>query len=241
MLVSRSMRITKLTVFVVLAMITVSLMSACSSGGFRGSYFNVKNLAKGDIDFVADAHYRETQNLLKDLTKKLYRRNPSELSKAPGMTIELRSEQLFGPTGRVRFAELDFAEGTKALSLALDSNFRGDRILALMAGLNGMIRNAYEYRSESYMFDQLNEQKLYQSARNVEILIWQLGHLQGNTSKPLLLTNSLAGEVDNLSFERLFGKLIALQDMMAVIVSQQNDRLITTVTHNVASMVFFPL
>lgn len=224
----------------------MGMMSACSNDGFRvpgfkPMAFKVQNLAKGDIDFVADALYRETQSLLKDLTKKLYRRNPSELSKAPGMTIGLRSEQLFGPTGRVRFAELDFAEGTKALNLALDANFRGDRVLALMAGLNGMIRNAYEYRSESYMFDQLNEQKLYQSARNVEILVWQLGYLQDQVSKPILLTNSLPGEANNLSFERLFGKLVALQDMMAVIVSQQNDRLITTVTHNVASMVFFPL
>ncbi len=241
MQVNRSVNIIKFIVFTVLATIAVSLLSACSTGGFGGTGFSVKNLAKGDIDFVADAHYRETQSLLKNLTKKLYRRNPSELSKVAGMTIARRREQLFSPVGRVRFAELDFAEGTRALSLALDSQFRGDRVLALMAGLNGMIRNAYEYRSESYMFDQLNEQKLYQSARNVEILVWQLSHLQDQTSTPLLITNSLGGEVDNLSFERLFGKLIALQDMMAVIVSQQNDRLIKTVTHNVASMVFFPL
>lgn len=227
--------------FAASAMFAVSVISACSNSGIRGSGFKIKKLAKGDIDFVVDAHYRETQNLLKDLTKKLYRRNPSELAKNPGMTIELRSEQLFGPAGRVRFVELDFAEGTEALSLALDVDFRGDRVLALMAGLNGMIRNSYEYRAESYMFDQLNEQKLYRSARNIEILVWQLGRVQDQASKPLLLTNSQAGEVNNLSFERLFGKLVALQDMMAVIVAQQNDRLLTTVTHNVASMVFFPL
>ena len=213
-------------------------MSGCGSSAFK-----VQNLAKGDIDFVADGHYRETQRLLKELTIKLYRRNPSELLKKPHTSIELRTQKLFGHDGPLIFAELDFQQGTDALDLALDNDFQGDRVLALMAGLNGMIRHAYEYRSESFMFDKLDQQKLYQSARNIEVLIWRLKRARerGNNVGPLLLTNSLTGEPSNLSFERLFGKLIALQDMMAVIVSQQNDRLINKVTQNVASMVFFPL
>ena len=218
--------------------IVAGLMTACGSSSFK-----VQNLAKGDIDFVADGHYRETQKLLMELTTKLYRRNPSELLKNPQMSIELRSQALFSRNGPLIFAELDFEQGTDALDLALDQNFRGDRVLALMAGLNGMIRHAFEYRAESFMFDQLDEQKLYQSARNIEVLMWRLKRTQqkGENPRPLILTNSLPGEPSNLSFERLFGKLIALQDMMAVIVSQQNNRLINKVTQNMASMVFFPL
>ncbi len=205
-------------------------------GGFR-----VTNLAKGDIDFVADAHYGETQALLKSLCIKLYRRNPAELAKGDATEVNQRLGQLFSHAGPVRLAELNFAQGTEALELALDPSFGGDRVLALMAGLVGMYRHAYEYRAESFMFDQLDEQKLYQSARNTEILLWRLKASTAVGVRPLVLTNSLPGEPENLSFERLFGKLIALQDMMAEIVSQQNDRLINKVTQNVASMVFFPL
>ena len=228
----------QLAIQVVLLIIVTSLMTACGSSAFK-----VQNLAKGDIDFVADGHYRETQNLLKELIIKLYRRNPSELKKKAQMSIELRSQALFSRNGPLIFAELDFQRGTDALDLALDQNFQGDRVLALMAGLNGMIRHAFEYRAESFMFDQLDEQKLYQSARNIEVLMWRLKGTEqnGGNGRPLILTNSLPGETSNLSFERLFGKLIALQDMMAVIVSQQNNRLINKVTQNMASMVFFPL
>ncbi len=213
-----------------------NLLAACGSAVFK-----VENLAKGDIDFVADAHYRETQRLLKELTIKLYRRNPGELAKAHSKSIDSRVRQLFDQSGPVILAELDFKQGTDALTLALNGGFKGDRVLALIAGLNGMIRNSYEYRAESFMFDQLNGQKLYQSARNIEILLWQLKRRQASALGPLLLTNSLPGETTNLSYERLFGKIIALQDMMASIVAQQNDRLVTKVTQNIASMVFFPL
>lgn len=218
----------------VLVLVCLSLPGC--NGGFR-----ISNLAKGDIDFVADAHYHETQALLKALCIKLYRRNPVELAKGGGADVNHRLGQLFSSAGPVRLAELNFAQGTEALVLALDPEFEGDRVLALMAGLVGMYRHAYEYRTESFMFDQLNEQKLYQSARNVEIFLWRLKASGAANGRPLVLTNSLPGEPDNLSFERLFGKLIALQDMMAEIVSQQNDRLINKVTQNVASMVFFPL
>lgn len=229
------MKTAKLKLLIPATVVGVILLSSCGAG------LNIKNLGKGAIDFVADAHYRQTQDLLRELTVKLYLRNPVELRKTPDMSIERRGEQLFAASGRVLFAELDFVEGIQALDLALDPNYSGDRVFALMAGLNGMIRNAYEYRSESYMFDQLDERKLYISARNIEILTWRLKQQGGEAPGPLLLTNSQPGEIENLSFERLFGKLIAVQDMMAVIVSQRNDRLIINVTQNMATMVFFPL
>lgn len=216
-------------------LILSSIMIGCG-GGFR-----ISDLAKGDIDFVADAHYRQTQALLRTLCIKLYRRNPAELAKGGATHVDQRLEQLFFSAGPVRLADLGYAQGTEALTLALDPEFRGDRVLALMAGLVGMYRNAYDYRAEFFMFDQLDERKLYQSARNTEILLWRLKASALANGRPLVLTNSLPGEPRNLSFERLFGKLIALQDMMAEIVSQQNDRLINKVTQNVASMVFFPL
>ena len=38
-----------------------------------------------------------------------------------------------------------------------------------------------------------------------------------------LYSNSLPGELANLSYERIFGKLIALKDTMAIIIGRQNQ------------------
>jgi hypothetical protein len=234
--INKKLKFSGLPIRLTILLAIITAIVGCESTGLTIQY-----LGKNEIDLVADAHYRETQALLQELTVKLYKRNPFELGKAQNTTIKQRVKQIFDRPGRLNFAELNFSRGTEALTLALDENFQGDRVLAIVVGLVGMYRNSYEYRSESFMFDQLDEQKLYQSARNTEILLWRLRQTQQDNSRPLLLTNSLAGEPANLSFERLFGKLIALQDMMAVIVSQQNDRLIIRATQGVASMVFFPL
>ena len=211
------------------------LLVACGDLQFRP-----QNLAKSDIDLVADLHYRETQNLLRSLTVKLYKRNPDQLKHGLGRSIDQRLAQLFAEPGYVPYKELSFARGTDALELALAPGYSGDRVMAMMAGLNGMIRHAYNYKDEFFMFNELDQQKLYDSARNVEILVWRLAHPRGN-SELLLLTNSQPGEPANLSFERLFGKLIASQDMMAGVVSLKNERLINRAAQNVAALVFFPL
>ncbi|OUS10744.1 hypothetical protein A9Q90_00550 [Gammaproteobacteria bacterium 54_18_T64] len=210
-------------------------MVACSDLHFRP-----QNLVKSDIDLVADLHYRQGQSLLRELTHKLYKRNPQQLRRSPGYSVEQRLEQLFSQPGYITYEDLSLAGGTGALELALAPGYQGDRVMATMAGLNGMIRNAYGYKDEFFLFDRLDQQKLYDSARNIEILIWRLAR-GGDNGKPLLLTNNLPGEPVNLSFARLFGKLIASQDMMARVVALQNERLINRTAQNVAALAFFPL
>jgi len=131
--------------------------------------------------------------------------------------------------------------GAEAIELALDEQYRGDRVFALMVGLTDMLRQSYGYRPEFFMFSELDEQKLYLSARNLEIAIWRINTYLDAQKAPLVLTNSRNGEQHNLSYAQLFGKLIALQDMLAIIVAGHNQRVIRTVALNVASMAFFPL
>jgi hypothetical protein len=59
-------------------------------------------------------------------------------------------------------------------------------------------------------------------------------------SEPYLLTNGLAGEPANLSFERLFGQMIVVQDMMARIIADRTNRTINRVVHALASAAFLP-
>ena len=57
-----------------------------------------------------------------------------------------------------------------------------------------------------------------------------------------LLSNGISlNQVPNYSYERIFGKLIAIQDMMAQIVSDTNNRTINKVVHGVASTTLLPI
>lgn len=45
----------------------------------------------------------------------------------------------------------------------------------------------------------------------------------------------------NISLERLFGKLIALQDSLALVIADGNNRRIKNAVNNIATAVFVPL
>ena len=104
---------------------------------------------------------------------------------------------------------------------SVDPAFRGDRVFALMVGMTGMIRESYGMKTEFFMLSKLDYQKLYYSARNIEIAMWRIRTHLDEQGKALILTNSRKGEGYNLSYERLFGKLIAHQDMLALIIAQK--------------------
>ncbi len=228
----------KITARALLALICLILPAGCVS---TGNSYQFKNIAKTDIDMVADTHLRQVNSLLRELTVKLYKRNPAELTKKPGQTIETRLSQLFDRPGDLRFAELDKQHDIKAILLAFDPEFSGDRVFALMAGLCGMISQSYNFQDEFFLLDRLDGQKLYNSARNIEILVWRLSNKRDQAGRLFLLTNGEENGVANLSFERLFGKMIALQDMLATIIADRNNRTINTVVHGIATAAFIPI
>jgi hypothetical protein len=169
---------------------------------------------------------------------KLYKRNPQELDHVRGMSIGQRQVQIFDTPGRLFFKELNQQQGTAALDLAFNPLYRGDRVFALLVGLEGMVRSAYNWQSEQFMFDSLDAQKLFNSARNIEILAWRLSNARDASGRLLLLSNSQPGEKENLNYERLFGKMIAIQDMMAFTVVGKWDRGFNSVLQKA---VFFPM
>ena len=58
---------------------------------------------------------------------------------------------------------------------------------------------------------------------------------------PALQQHDAGNGVANLSFEREFGKLIGIQDTLAKIIEDKNNRAIRFGVVNVASMVFLPI
>lgn len=205
----------------ILLCIFVFTLSGCSS---LIENQTLNSFAKSDVDMIADTSLHEMNRLMGDLVVKLYKRNPKELDKAPGMTIGQRQSQLFDNKGRLVFSEIKRKQGTDALNLAFDTNYTGDRVFALMCGLIGVVRSSYNWKTEQFMFDSLDQQKLFNSARNIEILAWRLSNSRDDSGKLLLLTNSQPGEEENLSYERLFGKMISIQDVMSFIIAGKWER-----------------
>lgn len=221
-----------------------NLLLGCFSQSSNDRPFRIQNLAKTDTDLVADAHIEMTTELLRELTIKLYHRNPRELSKAAiaGTTLEKRLEQIFDSPRQLSHPELYNRYGVDAIPLAFDDTFNGDRVFAFMIGVAGMIHASYGYRDEFFLLDDLDQQRLYDSARNLEIIVWRLSNRKNIDGELFLLSNGISTKgIQNLSFERLFGKLIAHQDMMARIVSDKNNRSISKVVISVASATLFPI
>ena len=221
------------TTRIVLGLALIAALTGCAG-------YEFKNLAKSDIDMVADEFIDESRRLVQELTTKLYKRNPKELKKNPGMTIEMRLAQLRSQSGPLIFVELAGKQEVAALELVFDPGFKGDRVFALVVGLGGMLRYAYGYNSELFLFDSLNSDRLVASAHNVEVLLWRLKNSRRSDNSHFLITSEYRGVTDNLSFERLFGKLILLQEMMARIAGDASHRHVNKVVHT-ASSVFIPL
>ena len=202
---------------------------------------NIKNLAKADIDLVADAQIQEVNSLLRQLTVKLYKRNPRELTKHGPHTLESRLTEIFQVPPDTTFIELNRQLSLEAIRQAFADEYSGDRVFSLIVGLRSMMYRSYNNKTELYMLDTLDHQKLYNSARNLEIVAWRLSNRRSADGQLLLVTNSLTGEASNLSFERLFGKMIALQDMMATIMAQRNQRTINIIVQKIASSFLLPV
>ena len=100
---------------------------------------------------------------------------------------------------------------------------------------------SYNNQSEFYYLSSVDQQKLYNSARNIEIAAWMLAEKRDENGKRLLLSDSLQEESRNLSFQRIIGGMIATQDNLAAIIAQKNGRLVKTVVVQAASMMFLPI
>ncbi|MGH1462981.1 MAG: hypothetical protein ACRBB6_13205 [Neptuniibacter sp.] len=223
------------------AFMLLFLVSGCMENNAKP--FTVKNLAKSDIDMVADVNIKEWKRLTRELAIKLYKRNPKELKKVANMTLDRRLDQLFPgerlPNG---FKELGYKDGVDVAPIAFSDDYKGDRVFAFMAGITGMLHTAYNGKKEIFLLDDLDHQKLYNSARNLESFAWHLNNRRDPQGNLYLLSNGISDDgISNYSYERIFGKLIGLQDLMASVIADSSNRTINRVVHGAASMTFFPI
>jgi len=203
--------------------------------------YTLTNLAKSDVDLVSELVRAEAIEILRRISLKLYRRNPQEFRKAGLASAEEASARIFADIEQWTPANPPPGRWEDRFHATFDENHSGDRVHAFMRGLTLMVLAAYEYRREFFLTDRLDPQKLYNSARNIETAVWKLGQARRGNGELFLLSNSLDGEPRNLSFEREFGKLIATQDLIAIIIEDKSNRAITRLLHSTASFVFLPI
>ncbi len=202
--------------------------------------FSISAVAQSDGDMVGEINIRHTQRYLKALAVKLYKRNPNQIRRGRHASRTAAVNALFGPRRPTHYRGLYGKRSAQAINLAFDEGFGGDRVAAFIEGMRTMLLDAYDGKEAFYIYDILDPQKIYHLARNYEIAFWKLRNDRDADGRLFLLSNSLDGD-GNLSFERLAGKLIALQDLVAKVVADGSNRQIKNVIQRVTSAVFLPI
>ena len=212
-------------------------MAACAGGhgDVKGRGFEISSLAKNDIDLVTELHQRVVFGALRELAVKLYKRNPGEWKKEGHVTLEAAVDSFCCDP----FPNVNGKTSIDAIRLAFDEKFHGDRVKAFILGIETMVLIAYDGHRSLYIHNLLDAQKLYNSARNIELASWLIRTKRDSNNKLFLLSSVDADEI-NLSFERLFGKMINAQDMMAQIIADRTNRQIKNVIQTLATA-FIPL
>ncbi len=229
----------RLAIFLALA-----LMMACTTrlgkDGRSESAVDVKYLAKTEVDRIADTNRAEVIDGLLSIADKLYKRNPKEWKKAGLASREAALERLRNRNYR-SWPELSGWREGQAAALAFNEAYAGDRVAALVFGLLTMVDAAFEHKESFYILDSLNEVKLFNCARNMDVAVWKLGHDRTAAGEPYLLSNELDPNNRNLSFEREFGRVMGLLDFMAKVVADRNGRNLSRLTQTMVSTFFLPV
>ena len=227
----------------------VLVLSACTTAANKNKVVasnpdeaGISRLAKSDINEVVEYHQRAVMRDLQQLMLKLYKRNPQGRHDEHKRTIEESVALFFSRPHNQGYPHWSAMNSNDIVRISLDESYQGeDRVLPFIFGLRKMLMASYDDHIEFYYLTSIEGQKLYNSARNVEIAAWMLAEKRDLSGELLLLSDSLESEKRNLSYQRLIGRMIATQDNLAEIMSYKSGRLIKTVVVKAASMVFLPI
>ncbi|MDO9007672.1 MAG: hypothetical protein Q7U80_05565 [Thiobacillus sp.] len=232
-------------------LLSVFLLTACAgqaiqrkdgSSSVRG--FSIRDLAKSDVDSVVEIHQQEVIAILKTLTAKLYRCNPGEWKKSGYRSADAATHALFKALPYWQLSSQKNLGWAGLLTEAGQQTYAGDRVKAMMNGLLVMNMAAYNHQTEFYLLSEMDAQKFYNAARNIEYVAWELATHRDQNSQPLLASSQLGDSENRMtghSLEREFGKLIGLQDTLAKIIEDKNNRAIRFSVVNAAGSLFLPI
>ena len=200
---------------------SVLLITGCASeGDVKGRDFELSSVLKNDIDLVSETHQTVVRKSLLELAVKLYKRNPDQWRKSGHTSLA----EAIAKLKQYPYKSIENKDSIACIRLTFDESYQGDRVKTFIAGLQTMIMRAYDDHQTFYMHNMLEAQKLYDSARNLELAAWLLRSKRKQDGTPFLYSTGGDGDALNLSFERLFGKMINAQDMLAQIMADRSHR-----------------
>lgn len=207
------------------------LSTALALAGCSGKA--VKNVAKSDVDLIADLAVQTLDDYLRRLSIELYRTNSDELTKS-NFVLETRITQIVEYPVEVAYKELDFKQRTQAIELALDQSYKGDRVFALMIGISSTLRHSYNNQREFFIFDSIDPQELYNSSYNLQLLKQKLL----DKEQDLIRIEQHYDDINNAYV--LLDKISTTQDFMSQIMADRTSRVINKTLTGTAS-VFMPI
>ena len=225
---------------VLLALMVAGCATKMGKDGRTQTTVDAKYLVKSDVDRIADADRAEVVAGLLLIADKLYKRNPKEWKKGAAVSRDAAVDRLRQRNSR-NWPEFGGLRERQAAALAFSNTYDGDRVAVLVYGLLTMVDAAFEHKEEFYILDSLNETKLYNAARNMEITVWKLSTDRDASGDLFLLSNELDPANRNVSFEREFGRITGLLDFMAKIVADRNGRTVSRAAQSVTTMIFLPV
>lgn len=204
---------------------------------------SINQLAKTEFNRLTDMEIRQNIASLRTIMLKLYKRNPIQLKKTRFETAEAMTSFVFDQAQHhgFSFKSLNQLQHQHAITLAFEPHYEGDRVLALIVGLQTMLLKAHGGSTDFYFTNELDPQAIYNYARNIEITIWKLSNAKQKNGQLYLVSNSIDENNNNLSIEREFGKMIGRTDILAISLAEESQRTITRVIQNIASAVFLPI
>ena len=229
-----------LIIFLTLALFSCSSSTLQRKDSTQYDKGSINQFGKSDFDRMADYEIRENIESLKILMIKFYKKNPNQLKKSTSDNAEKMTNWVFNGNHNWKFKRINNAQGVDALNQVFDDNFEGDRVLSLITGLYSMLIKAHGDKKEFYIFDSLDPQKIYNSSRNFEIIVWKLSSKKNNKGQPYLISNEISSSQANLSFEREFGKIIGRTDYFAFTLSEKTERAVTRVIQSFTTGIFLP-
>ena len=183
-------------------------------------------LFQSDVDRMATLAMRNNLASLYRLMHKLYLRNPREWRKtgAPDLaTAERRIQQAIERNQSL--PELGGRRDIAALGYALGPDFHGDRVGAYIYALGSMLVTAHGGRTEFYLTDSFNAEFIHNAARNIEKAAWMLRNRTDEQGRPLLLSDEISAQGQNLSYAVEFGKMTARLDLLTHMLEERYRRI----------------
>jgi len=229
-----------LIIFLTLALFSCSSSTLQRKDSTQYDKGSINQFGKSDFDRMADYEIRENIESLKILMIKFYKKNPNQLKRSTSDNAEKMTNWVFNGNHNWKFKRINNAQGVDALNQVFDDNFEGDRVLSLITGLYTMLIKAHGDKKEFYIFDSLDPQKIYNSSRNFEIIVWKLSSKKNNKGQLYLISNEIGSSQANLSFEREFGKIIGRTDYFAFTLSEKTERAVTRAIQSFTTGIFLP-